>query len=156
MPPCGSLYRISVSFIKVVIIIMQAFSVKLKFHVFCCKTSIFFCVYLHCDGHCLYFCSLFIISCLFSAKSFTYCSYPLYNFLRRMLYNKITAREQEPDAVNLLITPSITVNTLTSLLPLSHNLSQAQKDRRSDAAVFLLGGRTAAGEGRPRMGRPDR
>ena len=63
-----------------------------------------------------------------------------------MLYNKITAREQEPDAVNLLITPSITVNTLTSLLPLSHNLSQAQKDRRSDAAVFLLGGRTAAGK----------
>lgn len=123
MPPCGSLYRISVSFIKVVIIIMQAFSVKLKFHVFCCKTSIFFCVYLHCDGHCLYFCSLFIISCLFSAKSFTYCSYPLYNFLRRMLYNKITAREQEPDAVNLLITPSITVNTLTSLLPLSQRKS---------------------------------
>ena len=96
MPPCGSLYRISVSFIKVVIIIMQAFSVKLKFHVFCCKTSIFFCAYLHCDGHCLYFYSLFIISCLFSAKSFTYCSYPLYNFLRRMLYNKITAREQKP------------------------------------------------------------
>ena len=58
-------------------------------------------------------------------------------------------------AVNLL-KPQITVNTLTSLLPLSHNLSQAQKDRRSDAAVFLLGGRTAVGEGRPRMGRPDR
>jgi hypothetical protein len=40
-----------------------------------------------------------------------------------MLYNKITAREQEPDAVNLLITPSITVNTLTSLLPLSQRKS---------------------------------
>ena len=72
-----------------------------------------------------------------------------------MLYNKITAREQKPLA-DLLKNPQITVNTLTSLLPLSHNLSQAQKDRRSDAAVFLLGGRTAVGEGRPRMGRPDR
>ena len=75
---------------------MQAFSVKLKFHVFCCKTSILFCAYLHCDGHCLYFYSLFIISCLFSAKSFTYCSYSLYNFSRGMVYNKITAREQKP------------------------------------------------------------
>ena len=138
MPPCGSLYPISVSFIKVVIIIMQAFSVKLKFHVFCCKTSIFFCAYLHCDGHCLYFCSLFIISCLFSAKSFTYCSYLLYNFLRRMLYNKITAREQEPDAVNLLITPSITVNTLTSLLPLSQGRARVLSWKQSPGSSFII------------------
>lgn len=48
-----------------------------------------------------------------------------------MLYNEITAREQKPLA-DLLKNPQITVNTLTSLLPLSHN---CHKHRKTAAAM---------------------